>query len=273
MKVLYIIICLVILLINNIIGSNNIENYEDINNIINRQDIYTNNYKEIDVLNYEDIYINYYKITPILFKIKNTISKELFFKNIENFEFDYSVSGNSDIKKGKITCQDYLKFKNDEYIFHSISLNDNKATMIKKEENNKLIKILTQLIPLPSTKSINSLSRCDLYFGKKYTGSHLHHHLEAINYLIYGKKLWVIFPDSRENILYLDSIKFDYPNKYNEKAIEWINKYYNGLKKNIKNLYIFIQKTNESVYIPTKYFHLVINLEDSCGYAYNFINY
>jgi hypothetical protein len=273
MKVLYIIIiiiiCLVILLINNIIGNNNIENYED--NIIIREDIYTNNYKEIDILNYEDIYINYYKITPILFKIKNTITKELFFKNIENFEFGYSVSGNNDINIGKITCQDYLKFKNDEYIFHSIFRNDDRETMIKKEENNKLIKILTYLIPLPSTKSMNLLSRCDLYFGNKYTGTHLHNHLEAINYLIYGKKIWVILPNSNDNNLYLESIKFDYPNKFNETPLQWLNKYYDGLKKHIKNLYIFIQKTGESVYIPKKYYHLVINLEDSCGYTYNFV--
>jgi hypothetical protein len=265
---------LIILLINNLFQTNinNDNNFEDTNNIIFREDIYTNNCKKISIDNYKDIYINLNNIEPLIFKVKNTITKDFFIKKIENFKLDFSVIGNSDIVINSILYKDYLNNNNNnnyEYIFHSLFLNPNHRRNINKfEENYKFINIIIEMIDIPNSKSINNLYRCDLFIGKKYTGTHFHNHLEAINYLVYGKKLWLIFPNSKKNIKYIESIT-SYPKKIN--TIDWLNINYNKLKKNIEDLYIFIQKENECVYIPLKYFHMVINLEDSGGIAYNFI--
>uniref|UniRef100_A0A6C0D919 JmjC domain-containing protein n=1 Tax=viral metagenome TaxID=1070528 RepID=A0A6C0D919_9ZZZZ len=272
MKIIYIIILLlIILLINNLFQTNNDNNFEDTNNIIFREDIYTNNCKKISIDNYKDIYINLNNIEPIIFKVKNIITKDFFIKKIENFKLDFSVLGNSDVVINSILYKDYLNNNNNnEYIFHSLFLNPNYVRNINKfKENYKFVDIIIKMIDIPYSKSINNLERCDLFIGKKYTGTHLHNHLEAINYLVYGKKLWLIFPDSKKNIKYIKSIT-SYPNKTKTNAIDWLNINYNKLKKNIEDLYIFIQKDKECVYIPLYYFHMVINLEDSGGIAYNF---
>ncbi len=275
MKIVYILILLLILLlINTIIETNNIENYEYINNLINREDIYTNNCKEIGVDDYKDIFVDLYEIKPIIFKVKNAVTKDLFIKNIENFKLNYSKLGNSDEVINTILCKDYLlkQTYESEYIYHSIIIKNYYEEHHSNDiqEDNKLINIILKMIDIPFYKNINSLTRCDLFIGKKYTGTHLHNHVEAINYLIYGKKLWLVFSNSKKNRLYIESNGFTYTGKFKENVIQFFNNHYKQIKKYIEDLYIFIQKENECVYIPEKYYHIVINLEDCGGFIYDF---
>ena len=53
--------------------------------------------------------------------------------------------------------------------------------------------MIYDIIPLPKNPPINN--RIALYSGQAYTGTHFHGHENAYNYLIKGKKIWMVMND------------------------------------------------------------------------------
>jgi oxalate decarboxylase/phosphoglucose isomerase-like protein (cupin superfamily) len=103
-----------------------------------------------------------------------------------------------------------------------------------------------------------------IYSGCKNTRSKIHNHHEAVNYLILGKKLWIIFPNNDNNNELCDDefIK-------NASSINWLFSNIQQLKNNIEGLSIFVQNTGDIVFVPKRFFHGVINLENSHGFVYS----
>ena len=224
-----------------------------------------NNVKTLKYLNYEDI--DLYDLGNDICKIiiKNIISKKTLINNVKDFLVEISSEyGNVDIIDYTINCTyiDFLKEMHNKYsqyyIFHNI----------KKDINMK--PIMEKLIPLPySIKLIDYLRISRLYTGAKHTGCHLHKHSSACNYLISGKKIWVIFPNLPINNNYVYQNNWVYPLKSNELPKNWLKENYVNLKENILDLKIFVQYAGEVVFIPTNYFHAVVNLEDVYGITYS----
>jgi histone arginine demethylase JMJD6 len=114
--------------------------------------------------------------------------------------------------------------------------------------------------------------------GSSATGSKFHTDplgTSAWNTLIVGKKEWIIFApdyfnDNNHIKLCIDNIKID-----NFK--EWINSFLliintgDNIVNNNNNMIRFIQNENETVFVPSGWFHLVINLETTVAVTHNFI--
>lgn len=143
--------------------------------------------------------------------------------------------------------------KTDKYIFD-----------INTEYNEK-VKQITDFIPCPDLHFLNKeCPNVSIYSGCKHTGSKIHSHHEALNYLILGKKIWIIFPNSNDNkkICSDEFIK-------NSSSINWLFLNAKQLKEKIDGINIFIQYAGDIVFIPKRFYHGAINLENSHGFVYS----
>lgn len=143
--------------------------------------------------NYNNIDIDYNSSIIHIIKINNTIKYDMLYNIFKDKEVKLSSSGN-------ILYSEYINNINlhaDKYIFDS-SIN----SIIDSN-------IIYNLIPYPKNYPINNITTY-LYSGQKYTGTHFHEHFNAFNYLIKGKKLWMILNDynikDNMNKLYLDIV-------------------------------------------------------------------
>lgn len=118
--------------------------------------------------------------------VEEQIDYDNLLNEIKNFNFDSSENGistkitNSYILDKIINNDDEKKIfsTNKNYIFHNI-LNDY-----------KIKKIIVKYINLPKNfNSINELRISRFYTGYENSGTYLHSHSPALNYLISGKKL------------------------------------------------------------------------------------
>lgn len=191
---------------------------------------------------------------PILVVLTNLISKEVFLNFFKNEKLYFTNSGNSTYLVGKISLSDNLETLNERrYIFSDICKTD-------------LFQIMNSLIDKPNIDGEFIISR--IYCGIRGTGSYFHHHPEATNYLISGRKLWVIFPPSATNYkYYLAHMRYGTVEE-NELAV-WLNKNLVDILDNCHNCNIFIQESGTVVFIPNNFLHLVINLEDVIGITYS----
>jgi hypothetical protein len=219
------------------------------------------NIQIVDVEKYNDI--DFEKFSNIVTKyiIKITVDKQSFEESILSLYLDYSNNGKSDTKIGRILYSDFLDItQNNEtkYIFHNILSNKNIFEAIKKH------------IPLPNNSENKIMRVSRFYSGYKYSGSNIHLHTKAINYLISGKKIWIIFPNSEKNIKWIVQHNLHYI-KSSKLPIEWLSEYYHLLKTEIENEIITIQNEGEAIYVPDYYFHGVVNLEKSYGITYSWL--
>jgi hypothetical protein len=220
--------------------------------------ICTNNHNIATIDNYNDINITFNEKTPILFKVNNPLSLIDFKRALMDKEFSWTKNGDSNTPIGIIKGNDFFNemsfYNTDKYIFD-----------INTEQNDK-VKCITNLIPCPDLYFLDkNRPNVSIYMGCKNTGTSLHTHHAAINYLISGKKLWIIFPCIDHNFKYC--IENDIKNKCI--SISWLHLNTKKLKQNLRQLFIFTQKSGEIVYIPKNYYHATINLENSYGFAYS----
>jgi len=215
--------------------------------------VHINNYIDIKILDWN---------TPIIFKVLNRLSKNEFIKAMSTFFFDWSKDGISNKPLGKINYRDFL------IELDSCALSDKYVFDINRKLTEQVVKI-KELIPCPDVHFINTREpKVVIYTGGINTCTGLHTHDESLNYLIHGKKLWIIFSDSKENQKYVN--KEGYMNFVrNCKTRDWLKKDFVNLKKNLTDLYIFTQVSGDVVYIPSNYYHAVINLKNSYGFTYN----
>jgi len=208
------------------------------------------------------------KKTPHLLKMPELCSPEIFCNRLNKIEVQYSQSGEATKLVGSLNFEKFVETimpkDNGKYVFHNI-LKDSNAC-----------KILPELISLPNfikKKNIHDLRISRLYAGGKYSGTHLHIHSEALNYLVSGKKLWVMFPYSQNNNHFVDSNNMRY-GQVKSTTLDWfVQSYVLMTSPNaIEDLKIFIQQEKEVVYVPAGCHHAVVNLEDSIGITYSWVN-
>jgi hypothetical protein len=204
------------------------------------------NLKKITLENYGDIDIDYKTTNIYLININNPISFELIYNIVKDIPIRYSLSGNSNFPDGEIIYSEYINNLNmhmDKYIFDT-SINS-------KLEN---IQMIYDVIPLPKNPPINN--SIALYSGQAYTGTHFHAHENAYNYLMKGKKIWMIMNDT-----------IDLNNNIYLKPVDWFIETIEYYSKN-PNVSIFIQNEGEVVFVPSGKYHFALNLEPSYGLFY-----
>jgi oxalate decarboxylase/phosphoglucose isomerase-like protein (cupin superfamily) len=233
----------------------------DINNILiekinnNIKVLEINNYSEINLDIHPNILVKY----KIIDKINNSINSILLQNELLSYNLDWSMDGKSDIILGNILYKDFLNNideNKEKYIFHNIL------------ENKDIYNIIQKYIPLPMINKTNKMRISRFYSGYKYSGTNIHNHTRAINYLISGMKLWIMFPNSNNNKNFLLNHKLYYDTN-NNLPLNCFLENYNNFKKNIENLSIILQEEGDSVYIPEYYYHGIINISDCCGITYS----
>ncbi len=114
-----------------------------------------------------------------------------------------------------------------------------------------------------------------LVMGPARSGSGMHQDplgTSAWNALVSGHKRWVLFPpDAPRSVLY-ERIG-------DHEAITWFDKVYPKLVKPLKNgsslasqygMIELVQRPGEIIFVPSGYYHIVINLDDTVAITQNF---
>lgn len=189
---------------------------------------------------------------PRLFLLDDMIDKDKFIDLFGEESLYYSYDGNSTILRGKTTIKEVLVSPDNKYIFSNII-------------DTSLYQMINEYFPRFDYRVSYIVSR--IYCGKKGTGSHFHYHPQAINYLISGKKLWLIMPPTNKNQYYYNNFckycKTEIP------PLEWIDENLPHIIKNTEKLIMFTQESGSCVYIPNGWYHFVANLTDTMGVTYS----
>jgi len=192
--------------------------------------------------------------TPCFFQVTNLPSLETIIDSFINFNVECSKFGISTEVTNTIPLKKFLQFDDKNlYVFQDIY------------NNRKFYNVIRKLIPPICDKNIR-ISR--LYIGEKSSGSHIHHHTFAINYLIYGTKLWVLFPETRKNTKFLEKHNIDYGSISGEIPLDWINKN-RDLLLELDGVEFKLQDAGDVFTIPEGYYHGVYNLTRVCGITYS----
>ena len=234
-------------------------------------DKYINDFNLMNVFldNYQDINIKIQDTNIYRFVVFNNLCLNVFIDTFCNFNVQYGIN---DISSNIISSILYNKFLTTSDMFYS-----NKYIFHNALETPEMSTLLQKLIPLPnSIENINDLRIARLYTGCKHSGTHLHEHSPALNYLISGHKLWIIIPNTIKNIKFLLKNEFTYHffSKQSDKSksvLKWVVDNYNFLINNINDISVFYQYSGQVVYIPNSFYHAVVNLEDSYGITYSWI--
>jgi len=125
---------------------------------------------------------------------------------------------------------------------------------------------LARDLPLPSLARLGSLAERDLtvarlYAGAALTGSYLHWHAGALNYLAAGAKLWLVAPRSSSGG---PLRRFTYGRVSNMSTHRWLRSELPTLLA-VPRLALFVQRAGEAVYVPPYAPHAVVNLEYNVG--------
>lgn len=128
------------------------------------------------------------------------------------------------------------------------------------EEADSLVKIPMKHIPIRVAH---------IYKGGIDTGTHIHYHNYVVNYLIKGKKLWVVFPHTENNKRVIDSDGYIKTSKQRLSTKMWLIRKKRMLTMKIKGLQVIIQNEGEVLCLPDQWFHIVLNLEHSVGITYS----
>jgi len=105
-----------------------------------------------------------------------------------------------------------------------------------------------------------------LYIGNEGTDSGLHRDIwwtSAWNYLITGKKLWIIYPSTFTDAIYLN---------YNQYNINGTNIDFEDFLKFRYKPMVCVQESGDMIFVPGNCYHQVYNLERSISLTENFIN-
>lgn len=190
----------------------------------------------------------------------NPINYQELIKEFKYFNFKYSVKGISTklidmCKLSDIDKTNSIDNGSNFYIFENLLDEPEKINIIKKYFKYPL--------------DLTNIRVNRFYYGNKYTGTHLHSHSPALNYLFDGIKLWLIVEFSKENFSYLKLNNYIYDvdllEKKNQNILDWFLLNAIKIKNDIIDSLLIIQKKNEIIYIPDNCFHAVINLTNVSG--------
>ena len=193
------------------------------------------------------------------------IKSNEFIASLGSNEVHYATSCNSTQLVSSANFKDFvdktMTKDNTKYVFHNVTKDPNLAG------------IMDQLIPMPQflpVKKMSQLRICRLYAGGKYSGTNLHNHSAALNYLVSGKKFWITFSFNKETHAFVESNSMKY-GTVKDNTIQWLSKNLDllNLNKEMLHLECFMQEGGQVVYLPEGQYHAIINLDDSIGITYS----
>lgn len=233
--------------------------------------------ENIIIIELKNLNLDYPYKLPI--KIKNGLNKcnlnykwlksEIIKNEFSNIDVYYSKDSQSNKKNFKdeqtIKIKDYIKYLNSnsneyKYVFHKFIMN--MSDLILNEINIK------DFLPIFDLNNL-SCKLSEFYIGGIKTGTHLHNHINVLNFLIFGKKLWIIFPPTSTNKKLIKENKWEY-NNLNGNVYDFFIKNINYILENFNNITMTYQGNNEIIYIPNNYYHLVINFSENIGFTLRF---
>lgn len=197
-----------------------------------------------------------------IIKISNMPNETQLLDIIGKYSFDYSNgTGNTIFIIGKINLRELFdkmhNYNTYEYIW---------GDLFEHESEEEIKKII------PLIESSRETESFKLYVGNQNTGSHIHYHPPAANFLLYGSKLWWIFPKTDKNkevVTYLGYSK-NMPIKKNVR--QWIKDNGDYIKENVEGLVIKRQYAGEVLIIPNDFYHLIINTSPCIGVVHSWEN-
>ncbi len=184
-------------------------------------------------------------------------SLEEFLDTFKNYDVEYSRNnGNSTVVSGKCPMFVFVTdlMSKEFYVFHD------------SFKDKRFFRILNNILPAINTERQMRISR--VYIGKEGTGSHIHNHTVAVNYLINGQKVWIIFPNTRRNMIFLKRHNFEY-GCIKEEPLKWYTRHRDFLLNNLEDPKEIFQTTGDVIVIPDGYYHGVYNLSEVCGVTYS----
>lgn len=197
--------------------------------------------------------------------MQKMVDETTFLETLKDIKVGVATSSNST----QLASEDiFLNFvqktmqkDNGKYVFHDVT---------KDEAARKLIPSMIEIPKFIPAKTINHLRICRLYAGAKLSGTNLHQHSAALNYLIKGQKLWLTFPYNEHNRAFIERHNMRY-GQVKLKTLDWLvqNQHILRQPQAIKDLRFFRQKKGEVAYIPPGCYHAVVNLEDVLGITYS----
>lgn len=199
--------------------------------------------------------------TVNIYTITDLVKKDDFVAIFENIICDISRDGNSIRILGREKFSSLFLQINEKVANTKYSWTDLRETF--------LFPLLPSMIPMLKTN--REIFSCKLYLGDSGSGSHLHYHYAAVNYLVSGKKKWIIFPNNEHNTNYVNSLGFVRGESLNITVSSWINRNERKLKENIQDLQILTQEEGTAFLVPNQFYHLVLNLEPSMGIVISYI--
>lgn len=197
---------------------------------------------------------NRYKII----RITDMISEEAFKDFFSLLICHYTHNGNNTYLKGRILFKNLIKEINETGSNKYIWMN-----LLELEKFNKICKIMNPI------KTYRDLRSSKLYLGDKGTGAHLHYHPLVINFLVSGRKLWIMFPHNEHNTNCFKKIGFKKGKYIEEDVVEWTLKHREIFENEIEGLEIAFQEAGTVFYLPDNIYHIVINLEVSMGITFS----
>jgi hypothetical protein len=200
-----------------------------------------------------------------LFNMDQLIDPDVFLSNLKDIQVGIARSSNSTqtIEQGSFHhfVDKVMKKDHKKYVFHNVTRDPEARS------------IITSMIPIPRfipAKNMDQLRICRLYAGAKNSGTNIHNHSAALNYLVSGKKLWITFPfnDHNRNFIFDNNMRYG---QVRDTAQEWLIKNYDLLTSQhaVDQLLFFIQEQGQVAYIPPGCYHAVINLDDVMGITYS----
>lgn len=227
-------------------------------NKIKESNIETIDYKSIRNIN--DLANKTYKL-----RMPEMVAIETFKASLNSKQVNYADSCNTTVlvnsENFKTFVEKTMVSNNNKYVFHNVTKDPN------------IVHTIDKLIPIPKflpVKKTNQLRICRLYAGGKYSGTNLHNHSAALNYLVSGKKLWITFPFNKETHAFVESNAMKY-GTVKQHTIKWLRNNLSLLlsKESELGLNFFTQKSSEVVYLPAGHYHAIINLDNCIGITYS----
>lgn len=211
--------------------------------------------------------INELKKYAYILRMPELIDSKPFCDQFKNIQVNYANSSNATQLVGNDNFGNFvnvvMKNDNEKYVFHNV---------IKDAE---AVEIMPKAIPVPKflkKKSIHELRISRLYAGAKHSGTNLHIHSDALNYLVSGEKLWIMFPSTDMNNQFVEKHQMKYGQVTDSALIWFINNYQKLTQQEaLEHFFLFKQKSKEVVYVPAGWHHAVINLHDSIGITYSWV--
>lgn len=134
-------------------------------------------------------------------------------------------------------------------------------------ETDEDLTLLNSLVKKPITE--RKLISTHIFKGPENTGANLHNHNYVVNYLIKGKKLWYVFPNTENNIKILENDGYVKREKQRLSPHIWVERKKRMLLRKIEGLQVIEHNEGEVLCLPDQWFHVVLNKEYVVGVSYS----